>query len=290
VARDPARHAYWYPDLAGTVLLYLNTRTKPFDDKEVRKAVSMAIDRARIVAEAISGYAPPADATGLADSQKRWKDPEAQGAAWAKHDPARANAALDRAGLSRGADGIRVVPGGTPMRYEIHTIAGWSDWHAAAGIIQRSLAEVGVAASLSPVPYQSWMEKLQTGRFDMGLWYAPRGPTPYQFYRSQMDPALVRPVGQGGGENFHRFGSRAAGTILRRFEASSHAPELLTLSHQLQRVYVEDAPSIPLYASPAWGVFNTRYYSGFPSRLRPYAAPAPGVPDGLPALLEVAAR
>jgi peptide/nickel transport system substrate-binding protein len=176
------------------------------------------------------------------------------------------------------------------MRYEIHTVAGWSDWQAAAGIIQRSLAEVGVATSVSPVPFQGWMEKLRTGRFDMGLWFSQRGPTPYQFYRSQMDPTLVRPVGQETGENFHRFGSREAGTILRRFEATSHAPELLTLSHQLQRVYVESAPSIPLYASPVWGVFNTRYYSGFPSRLRPYAAPAPGGPDGLPALLEVAAR
>ncbi len=68
VAEDPARHSYWYPDFGTTTLLYLNTQKKPFDDKNVRKAVSMAIDRPRIMTEAISGYAPPADATGLAES------------------------------------------------------------------------------------------------------------------------------------------------------------------------------------------------------------------------------
>jgi len=57
------------------VLLYLNTRQKPFDERTVRKALSMAIDRPRITREALNGYAPPADATGLAESQKRWKDP-----------------------------------------------------------------------------------------------------------------------------------------------------------------------------------------------------------------------
>jgi ABC-type oligopeptide transport system substrate-binding subunit len=44
----------------------------------VRKAISMAIDRPRIMTEAISGSAPPADATDLAESQKRWKDAAAQ--------------------------------------------------------------------------------------------------------------------------------------------------------------------------------------------------------------------
>src|SRR4029077_12267065 len=78
LAEDPARHTYWYPDFGTTTLLYLNTQKKPFDDKSVRKAVSMAIDRQRIVTEALSGSAPPADATGLAESQKRWKSPAAE--------------------------------------------------------------------------------------------------------------------------------------------------------------------------------------------------------------------
>ena len=208
VATDPARHTYWYPDFGNTALLYLNTQKKPFDDKNVRKAISMAIDRQRIMTEAVSGYAPPADATGLAESQKRWKDAAAQAAPWTRRNVAEANRLLDAAGLARGADGIRTVPGGGPMRYDIHCVAGWSDWEAAIAIIQQSLAEVGVAAAPAPLPYQAWVDKLQKGRFDMGIWSSTRGPTPYQFYRGQMDAALVRPIGEEATDNFHRFAQR----------------------------------------------------------------------------------
>jgi peptide/nickel transport system substrate-binding protein len=34
VAKDPARHLYWYPDLGPMVLLQLNTEHKPFDDAD----------------------------------------------------------------------------------------------------------------------------------------------------------------------------------------------------------------------------------------------------------------
>jgi peptide/nickel transport system substrate-binding protein len=290
VAKDAARNTYWYPDFGNTAVFYLNTQTKPFDDKNVRKAVSMAIDRPRIMAEAMSGYAPPADATGMAESQKRWKDPAAAAAAWVRRDVAQANALLDAAGLARGADGVRVVPGGGPMRYEIHTVAGWTDWVAATGIIAQSLQEVGIAATATPLAYQVWVDKLQKGRFDMGIWSSTRGPTPYQFYRGQMDPTLVRPIGEEASENFHRYSGAEAGAILRKFEATSDAAELAALSSQVQKVYVENAPSLPLFASPIWGVSSGRFYTGFPSRARPYAAAAPGPPDSLPALLEITPR
>jgi peptide/nickel transport system substrate-binding protein len=155
VAADPARHTYWYPDFGTTTLLYLNTQKKPFDDKNVRKAISMAIDRQRIATEALSGYAPPADATGLAESQKRWKEASAQAARWTRRNAAEANRLLDAAGLARGTDGIRAVPGGGPMRYELHAVAGWSNSEAAAAIIQQSLAEVGIVATATPLPYQT---------------------------------------------------------------------------------------------------------------------------------------
>jgi peptide/nickel transport system substrate-binding protein len=290
VAQDPARHTYWYPDFGTTTLLYLNTQKKPFDDKNVRKAISMAIDRQRIVTEALSGYAPPADATGLAESQKRWKDAAAETVAWTRRDVAQANRLLDVAGLARGADGIRAVPGGGRMRYDIHTVAGWSNSESTASIIQESLADVGIAATAAPLPYNTWSDKLQKGQFDMGIWGSTRGPTPYQFYRGQMDADLVRPIGEAATENFQRFARADASLVLRRFEAASDPSELLALSGDLQRIYVENAPSLPLFASPLWGVFNTARFVGFPGRARAYAGASPGQTDTLPALVEIAPR
>jgi peptide/nickel transport system substrate-binding protein len=290
VAKNPARHTYWYPDFGTTTLLYLNTQTKPFDDKNVRKAISMAIDRERIVTEAVSRYAPPADATGLAESQRRWKDAGAQAATWTRRNVAEANRLLDAAGLARGDDGIRTVPGGGRMSYDIHAVAGWSNSEGAAAIIQKSLADVGIAATAVPLPYQTWSERLQRGRFEMGVWSSTRGPTPYQFYRGQMDAALVRPIGEKATDNFQRFSSTEASAILRRFEASADTGELQALTVELQKIYVENAPSLPLYPSPLWGVFNTSHFTGFPGRALPYAGASPGQTDALPALVEIAPR
>jgi peptide/nickel transport system substrate-binding protein len=292
VAKDAVRHLYWYPDVGPTVLLQLNTSRKPFDDAEVRKAISLAVDRPRIMREAFFDYAPAGDATGLAESQKSWKDPAlVQSGAWTRRDVPRANRVLDAAGLVRGADGTRTVPGGAAMRYDLHVVDGWSDWVAAAGVIRQNLAEIGVDASVKALAYDAWYGALERGRYDLSFAFGERGPTPYQFYRSQMDPALVRPVGERTTANYHRFGHEEAGRLLRLFEASSDEAELARLGRALQQIYVESAPSLPLFASPLWGVFNTGRLGGFPSRFQPYGGAAPGLnSDTLPVLVEVKPR
>ena len=297
VAPDPAHHQYWYPDTGPTVLLYVDTRRKPFDDRNVRKALSMALDRPRITKDAMGGYAPPADATGLAESQRRWKDATLAQDPWTRRNVAEANKLLDAASLARGADGIRVA-GTEPMRYTFQTVQGWTDWLAAAEIMRQNLGEVGVAVTVKALDYNAWDEALRRGRFDVSMGFGSRGPTPYEFYRGQMDGALVRPTGERAELNFHRFADPEAEKVLRRFEATSDAAETLALAVELQRRFVLDAPSIPLFIGPQWGVFNTTRLTGFPSRFRPYANAVPTgsprgafpAPDSLPVLLEVRPR
>jgi peptide/nickel transport system substrate-binding protein len=291
VAKDPARRLYWYPDFGQTVLLQVNTRRPPFDDASVRKAVSMALDRPRIMREAMNGYAPPADATGLAESQSQWKDPAARAADWTRRDLAQAGALLDAAGLARGEGGVRSTAEGGPMRYDLVVVEGWSDWGAAAGIIRQNLAEVGIEVAVKAVPYDAWVGALERGRFDMGIWFGERGPTPYEFYKGQMDSVLVKPAGEKATANFHRFGSVEASRVLRRFEASSDPAEQERLVRELQMIYVNSAPSLPLFASPLWGVFNASQLTGFPSRFSPYAGSSPGLhSDNLQVLLTVKPR
>jgi peptide/nickel transport system substrate-binding protein len=291
-AKDPARHLYWYPDFGQTALLQVNTRKKPFDEVSVRKAISLALDRPRIMKEALNGYAPPADATGLAESQKQWKDAAATASGdWTRHDAAQAQALLDAAGLARGEGGVRTVPGGGPMRYDLVIVEGWSDWGVAAGIIKQNLAEVGVEVTVKAQPYDTWVGALERGRFDMGLWFGERGPTPYEFYKSQMDSALVKPIGEKAVANFHRFASEDASRALRSFEASSEPAEQQRLARVLQKLYVDSAPSLPLFASPLWGVFNAGRLTGFPSRFSPYAGSSPGLhSDNLQVLVAVKPR
>jgi peptide/nickel transport system substrate-binding protein len=82
----------------------------------------------------------------------------------------------------------------------------------------------------------------------------------------------------------------AAEDVLRSFEAASDADLLLDLSHRLQRIYVDAAPSLPLFPSPLWGVYSLERLTGFPSRFRPFGSATPSGADSLPVLVALEPR
>ncbi len=43
------------------------------------------------------------------------------------------------------------------------------------------------------------------------------------------------------------------------------------IAEELQVIYAEQAPAIPLFPGPEWGEFNTTRFTGFPSEENPYA-------------------
>src|SRR5260221_5490462 len=111
-----------------------------------------------------------------------------------------------------------------------------------------------------------------------------------------MDGAVVGTIGEKAEANFGRFASDEATQLVRRFEAISDEKEQHTLSSAMQRLFIENAPSLPLFTSPLWGVFNTTRLGGVPSRVRPVASAVPRVrgppagADALPVLVQVPAR
>ena len=290
VARDRAHNHYWFPPVGNPVLLYLNTTRRPWSDASVRKAVSMAIDRAEIVKTAMHGYAVPFDATGLPDTDQKWKDPAAvKAGTWITRDVAKANTLLDAAGLTRGEGGIRRTKDGSPMRYAIDVVKGWSDWVAAVEVISRNLREVGIEAAAQSSEFAAWNDRVSGGSFDLSIGFARRGPTPYHFYRGQMSAETVRPVGEAAYENWHRFASPEADLVLRKFEATNDATERRVLNNRLQALFVDLAPSLPLFPGPSWGEYSSTRFTGFPDEQNPYArlAPFQDEPEPLLVMLEL---
>ena len=276
VGRNPKDHAYWFPLTAGVVYLYLNTRRAPFDDVRVRKALSMAIDRPLMVDVAAFRYTHPADATGMSESYAGWRDSVAAASGdWVTHDVPRANALLDAAGFPRGPDGLRRLPDGRPWRYEVLCVSGWSDWVRASQIIARNLREVGVAATVRTYDFGAWFQRVQEGDFDMSMGWSIEGPLPYHLYRWLMSATTVKPIGQASAGNWHRYSSPRADRALTQFERAADPAEQHRLSAVLQRVFVDEAPAIPLYPNPSWAEFNTSRIVGFPTAANPYADPSP---------------
>ncbi len=272
VAKDPEHFHYWFPPVGATVHLYTNTTRAPFDDVNVRKALSMAIDREQIVTVAMFDYTRPADATGLSDANATWRSEEAvtAGAEWVTRDVAKANELLDAAGLTREGD-TRVLPDGTPMTYDLNVVSGWSDWVASCQIMAQNLEEVGITASVQTYDYAAFYDRLSKGDFDLQIWSGGVGPTPYTYYRNVMGSVMVVPVGEAAAQNFHRYGNPEADDLLEQFAATADPDEQQAIADQLQMIFVENAPLIPIFPGPDWGEFNTMRFIDFPSEENPYA-------------------
>ncbi len=280
VGRAPQAHGYWFPLTGSTIFLYANTTRRPFDDVQVRKALSMAIDRALLVDVALYRYSRPADATGLSDAYTAWRDSSAiRAGSWVQYDPTAAAKLLDTAGYTRGADGVRRGRDGAPLRYEILCVSGWSDWIRAAQVIARGLQAAGVQATVRTYDFAAWFQKVQEGDFDLSLGWSFEGPTPYAFYRWLMSSATVKPVGEASMGNWHRYGTPAADSVLTAFERATAPAQQQALAARMQQLFVDEAPAIPLYPNPSWAEYNSGRFAGFPSRTQPYADPSPNKMD-----------
>ncbi|PTL82165.1 ABC transporter substrate-binding protein [Vitiosangium sp. GDMCC 1.1324] len=279
VDKDKEHNHYWFPLVGNTTTLYVNNAKKPFDDVRVRKAISMAIDREQIVKVAMYGYTRPADATALSDAHKSWFNPQAlESGDWTKLDLAKANALLDEAGYKKGPDGIRVGPDKKPLHFEVNVVTGWSDWVRAAQIIAQNLKAVSIDATLKTYDFSPWFERLQKGEYDLSMGWTSEEPTPYHFYRDLMGTETLRPVGEISARNWGRFGSKEADALLRAFEATNDSAEQKKLAGQMQVLFVQNAPAIPLFPGPSWGEYSSRRFTGFPNKDNPYAKLTPNSP------------
>ncbi|EPX61840.1 Dipeptide-binding ABC transporter, periplasmic substrate-binding component [Cystobacter fuscus DSM 2262] len=289
VSKDKENNHYWFPLVGNTVILYANTTKKPFDDVRVRKALSMAIDREQIVKVAMYNYTRPSDATGLSDTHNSWRNAKAvESGDWVKFDAAKAGALLDEAGYKRGDDGIRVGPDKKPLRYDVNVVTGWSDWVRAAQIIAQNLKQVGIDATLKTYDFSPWFERIQKGEFDLSMGWSSDEPNPYYVYRDFLGTETVQPVGTVAARNWHRFGNKEADALLKAFEATSDPAEQKKISDQLQVLFVENAPVIPLFPGPSWGEYSTRRFTGFPNKDNPYAKLTPNsIPENLLVLTEI---
>jgi peptide/nickel transport system substrate-binding protein len=144
VARDSLLALMTPPVLFSQVLAF-NTTRAPFDDARVRQALSLAIDRVRLVQAAVAGFGTPASGAippGLPFSNT---SPGTDSAA-RQRQRARADALLDAAGWRRaGARGAR-QRNGTPFIVTLLTV-GSGDM-AVEQLVQADLAAHGITVNI----------------------------------------------------------------------------------------------------------------------------------------------
>jgi len=272
VAKDPENRFYWFPPTGSMINWQFNTTKAPFDDADVRKALSMAVDREQVTEIGMQGYTSPADCTGLSGSYDTWRDDAVvESCTWTNRDLKGAGELLDAAGITLGADGKRVLPDGTPFAFDFSVGSTSSDWVSVGNVISQNLAELGVTVTVAAKDWGDVVAGYENGTFDSGIVWSANAPTPYQFYRGAMSTETIKPVGEQTFDNYHRYGTPEADALLAQFAAAPDEAAQQAAADQLQALFAADAPLAPLFPGPEWGAASNARFTGWPTEENPYA-------------------
>jgi peptide/nickel transport system substrate-binding protein len=273
------KEPYYIP--GGMPMLTINTTKPGLNNPKVRRALAHAIDYARIAETAMSRYSIPAKATLIlpTDAEKPYLDDAAvNGATSWKFDPAKAGQILEQElGARKGSDGIYTLGDGTRMGpWTVQTPNGWSDWQAAINIVAESAKAAGFDIKTNFPEANTVTPAVQNGNYDLACWYigaSTDASTPWARYRDVLDIRGTNPVGQSSFYNYGRFTDARVAPLLDKAAASTGA-EQQTVIKQLDEIFRETAPMIPLMYRPLdFYEFNQQVWTGFPTAKNPTAPP-----------------
>ncbi|AEV87556.1 peptide ABC transporter substrate-binding protein [Actinoplanes sp. SE50] len=273
VAKDPQHFKVWAPGVLGIHGLYINTTRAPFDDPKLRQAMNMVINRADIFNQAEAGYFHPElkSITGLPSGAGDAFITDAYKGQDLKVDVEGAKTLLAGAGYK--LDGTTLKDkSGKPVTIKLSDPAPWSDYQTTLEIIKGNLAEIGIAATVEKPNQNVWDQNVQKGDFGGVMRWTNGGSTPFDIYQTVMDGDLLKPIGELAQQgNFGRFKSPEATAALKAYANATSDADRTTALATLQKIFVEQAPMLPIGSDNVGGAISTKNWVGWPSEADQYA-------------------
>jgi peptide/nickel transport system substrate-binding protein len=265
--KSPDNHT-WSPPVLNVAIYPNNDPShKATSQAGVRQAISLAIDRAKVSAIGEDGQEPPANQTGvvLPTFQKYYDAAAVAAAGFDKPDTAKASSLLAAAGYSPA----------NPLKLEIITITGYTDWDASLAVIKDELKPVGVDLSIKDLDQQTFNTKLLNGDYDLAYYGQPSGgPTPYYELREILHSANTAPLGQAAtGGNMERYHNPDVDKLFDKYATDDATAQVADL-RAIGAAMLKDVPVIPVTESVDWFQYNTKDIQGWPTKDDPYAQPA----------------
>jgi len=208
-----------------------NVQKEPFDNKDLRHAVSHAIDKEAIAEALYAGYATPASVP-LPPSYMGYND-EVESFAY---DPDTARELLEDAGY---ADGLEIelwtMPVARPYMPDPETVSE---------IIQNNLEEVGITVTIVREEWAPYLEKTMNGEHQMYMlgWSGTNGDPDY-FLSSLLHGDNV------GSSNREFYDNDEVDEFLNQAKLSIDQDERASFYQQAQELIADDAPMVPLVHS-----------------------------------------
>ena len=145
-------------------------------NREFRQALSLAMDRDEINEIVFLGQGKPWQ-IGPLPTDKFYN--ARLGTQYIQHDPAAANAILDRIGLAKkDSNGMRLTPAGEKLFISIDAMVVDTAAIDTAELLKKQWAAVGIELGINTMERSLYYEKAQNADYDIGTYAVPGGMNP----------------------------------------------------------------------------------------------------------------
>jgi ABC-type transport system substrate-binding protein len=164
-----------------TMRLFVDTRSAPFDNLQVRQAVAMAVDK-EFLSRSTGGVIEPLEGIYVPIMPQFEESFRTN----YQYDPDAAKALLSEAGYDEGITGIKLY--------------GGTDYEAQLQGLQADLAAIGIEVEVIPGTWTDWREPIRSGEVQMGLYtWSASFPDAYDFVSGWMTCASIETGFNDGG-------------------------------------------------------------------------------------------
>jgi peptide/nickel transport system substrate-binding protein len=278
IAKDPAHFHAFYATTAYPIALVFDNNVYPYSIVAFRHALSLAIDRNTVSKLGEYGYAPPTDAIGLNGLFPQWVT-DAKVKALSKqlstYSPTAAKKLLTDNGFTYKGNKL-YDPKGNAVSLDIHVISGWSDWVASNQIITKNLQEIGIDSNVKLEPdWGSWFPNAFATKNPTLLWQTGSQASPYGYFNSNLSQNSLVASGQDAsttGNWSHTYNAQAT-DLLNQWKVTLDASKQRAIATQLETIFLNTMPIVPLFIGPRWSTYSTKYFHCFNSPKNFYGDP-----------------
>ena len=235
--------------------------------KELRQAISRAVNRQRMIDTVFLGEAEPV-ITPVTPGHGPWHAADVVPPA---HDPAEAGRLLAAIGLEdRDGDGIREDATGRDARIALITQRGHTTRERMAAVIQEDLRRAGLAVDIVPLEVGALIARIGSGDYDAVLFGLQSGAA---------DPARNLDFWLPGGA-FHFWNpaqpapatdwEATLASLMERIVRATAQPERHRVFHEVQRLFADQLPAIYFAAPRVVVATSARLDGGRPAVLMPH--------------------
>ncbi len=251
--QNPDKFTYHIADGTNLERVAMNLDNPILADVKVRQALLLAIDREAITEALFDGQQFVAN--GLVSTTSPFYN---AGMETYEFDLDKAKALLAEAGWTPGPGGVCTNAAGQRLTLELGTTAGNQTREQIAQVLQSQLAEACFDIGLKFVPLQEYNGEMARKRQFTGLIMSSIDFSPSTSPRIAIGSNRIPTEGNNfTGNNFSGYASDRMDAALDKFDAALSAEETKAAWAEIQAIFAEDLPMLPLY-------FYTRSYVAVP--------------------------